>query len=259
MGSIQQARLLTAEEEAELGRRVRSGDGAARRRLVEMNLRLVVSLAKRYRGYGLPFEDLIQEGNLGLIKAVDRFDPERGNRFSTYATWWIRQRIGRALSNNGRVIRVPVYMREKMRKASRGMAELAIDLGREPTDGEIAEMLGWEVEELVAVRSATPDAISLDQPVSTERSDSRVGDHVIDGDASDVPERVLEEIESIQLKKAIDRLPERARVVLVRRYGLDGREPATLAQLATELRISKERVRQLQSEAERLLKFGARA
>ena len=215
-----------------------------------------MSVAKRYRGYGLPFEDLIQEGNIGLMKAVEKFDPDRGFRFSTYATWWIRQAVQRAVADKGRTIRVPVHMTEKIRKVSRAISELAVEREREPSEDDIARRLGWDSEEVRLTMSAMPDATSLDQPVSSEDTASQLGDFIEDERVSDTPDTVMREMETTQLKEAIERLPERARYVLVRRYGLDDREPATLAELGDELDISRERVRQLQREAERILKAG---
>jgi RNA polymerase primary sigma factor len=253
---IDKGELLSHAEEIDLSKRAKAGDKRARQRLVEKNLRLVVSVAKKYRGYGLPFEDLIQEGNIGLMKAVEKFDPDKGFRFSTYATWWIRQAVQRAVADKGRTIRVPVHMGDKMRKMARTYNELSTGWGRDATDEEVAEELGWTVEQVRDVKSAMPDAGSLHQPLSSDEGSSELGDLLEDERASDTPGEVMREMETAGLEQAIERLPERHRYVLRRRYGLDDRDTATLAELSDELDISRERVRQLQREAERRLASG---
>jgi len=233
---------------------VRAGDKKAREKLIEKNLRLVVSVAKKYRGMGLPFGDLIQEGNIGLMKAADKYDPERGWRFATYATWWIRQAVQRAVADKGRTIRVPVHMGEKMRKMARVYYELSAELAREPTDEEIAERIGWDVDRVRDVKSAIPDATSLNRSLSSEEDSSELGDFIEDERESGVASEVVRELERRRLLQSVERLPERQRRLLVRRYGLDGEEPATLANLSEELGVSRERIRQLRREAEGMLR-----
>ncbi len=251
---IDKGKLLTHQEEIDLSKRAKAGEQKARQRLIEKNLRLVISVAKKYRGMGLPFEDLIQEGNIGLMKAVERFEPEMGNRFSTYATWWIRQAVGRAIADKGRTVRVPVHMGEKLRRLAQSRGALASELGREPTDRELAGRLGWAEEETRFALTVAQDTTSLDRPVGTEENAAQMGEFVADERASRVAEEVVERAEKTLLFEALARLPERARHVLVRRHGLDGREPATLRELSEELGVSRERVRQLQREAERRLR-----
>jgi RNA polymerase primary sigma factor len=254
---IGKGKLLTHQEEIDLSKRVKRGDNAARKRLIEKNLKLVVSIAKKSRGLGLSFEDLIQEGNIGLMKAVDKFDPDRGFRFSTYATWWIRQAVQRAVADKGRTIRVPVRIGDKMREMARTYNELWAEMQRAPSDEMVAERLGWSVEDIREVKDAMPGATtSLNQPLTSEEGSSELGELVEDERSSDTPGTVMSGMETSQLGEAVDSLPERYRYVLVRRYGLDGKDPATLAELGDELEISRERVRQLQLQAERVLRRG---
>jgi len=250
---IDKGKLLTHKEEIDLSKRAKAGDEGARQRLIEKNLRLVISVAKKYRGMGLPFEDLIQEGNIGLMKAVEKFDPDRGWRFSTYATWWVRQAVQRAVADKGRTIRVPVHMGDKIRKMARAYNELSAEREREPTDEEVAERLGWTAEQVRDVKGAMPDATSFNQPMSSDSDATEIGELIEDERASEVAGTVIGEMEMDWLAEAVERLPERHRYVLIKRYGLGDEETATLARLSAELGISRERVRQVQREAERML------
>ena len=258
LAKIRRTKLLTHQKEIVLSRRARAGDQRARKKLVESNLRLVVSVAKRYRGMGLPFEDLIQEGNLGLVRAVEKYDPQRGLRFSTYITWWIRQAIGRAVADKGRTIRVPVHMGEKIRKMTRTSNELSAELEREPTDEELAERLEWDVDEVQDVKEVMADASSLNESSGWGDEASEIGEFAEDERASDTAGEVTRKMERTSLREAMERLPEPQRYVLIRRYGLGDREPATLAELHEELKVSRERVRQLQRQAEQMLRVEAR-
>jgi RNA polymerase primary sigma factor len=253
---IDKGKLLTHAEEIDLSKRAKSGDKGAGQRLIEKNLRLVVSVAKKYRGMGLPFEDLIQEGNIGLMKAVEKFDPDRGWRFSTYATWWVRQAVQRAVADKGRTIRVPVHMGDKIRKMARAYNELSAKMEREPTDEEVAERLGWAAEQVRDVKGAMPDATSFNQPLTSDSDATEISELIEDERASEVAGTVIGEMEIDWLAEAVERLPERHRYVLIKRYGLGDEETATLAQLSEELGISRERVRQVQREAERMLAGG---
>src|SRR5919112_758442 len=257
LARIGKGKLLTHQEEIDLSKRAKKGEKAARKRLIEKNLRLVVSIAKKSRGRGLPFEDLIQEGNIGLMKAVGKFDSDRGFRFSTYATWWIRQTIQRAIAEKGRTIRIPAHMGEKMRKMAGTYNELWAELARAPSDEAEAQRRGWSGERIPAGQGGLPDRpTSLNQPLSSDKGSSELGELVEDERSSDTPGTVMSEMETSQLGEAIDRLPERYRYVLVRRYGLDDKDPATLAELSDELGLSRERIRQLQLKAVQVLKSG---
>ncbi len=253
---IDKGKLLTHAEEVDLSKRAKAGDKGARQRLIEKNLRLVVSVAKRYRGQGLPFGDLIQEGNIGLMKAVEKFDPDKGWRFSTYATWWVRQAVQRAVADKGRTIRIPVHRGDKLRKMARVYNELSAEMEREPQDEEVATRLGWPVEDVRDLKGSLWDATSLNQPLGSDPDATEIGELVEDEGASEVAGTVIGEMEMDWLSDAVEGLPERHRRVLIKRYGLGDEEIATLAQLGDELGISRERVRQMQHEAERMLARG---
>ena len=253
---IDKGKLLTHKEEIDLSKRAKAGDKGARQRLIEKNLRLVVSVAKKYRGQGLPFGDLIQEGNIGLMKAVEKFDPDRGWRFSTYATWWVRQAVQRAVADKGRTIRIPVHRGDKLRKMARVFNEISSETEREPKDEEVAGRLGWSVEDVRDLKGSLWDATSLNQPIGSDPDATEVGELIEDERASEVAGTVIGEMELEWLSDAIDSLPERHRHVLAKRYGLGDQETETLAELSDELGISRERVRQLQREAERMLARG---
>ncbi len=243
--------LLTAPQEVELAKKIERGDGLAKQRMIQSNLRLVVSIAKNYRNQGLPFLDLIQEGTLGLIRAVEKFDWRRGYKFSTYATWWIRQAVARALADKARTIRMPVHIVERMQKMNRAERTLWMELGREPTLEEIAEEASLPVEQAREVKAAARASASLDQPVG-EQEDAVFGDFVA-GDEPLPEERVEVSLRSQSLAVALQALPDRERMVLVLRYGLVDEEPKTLEEIGKRLGLTRERVRQIELESLRRL------
>jgi RNA polymerase primary sigma factor len=243
--------LLTAAQEVELAKRIERGDGIAKQTMIQSNLRLVVSIAKNYRNQGLPFLDLIQEGTLGLIRAVEKFDWRRGYKFSTYATWWIRQAVARALADKARTIRMPVHIVERLQKMNRAERILWTQLGREPTLEEIAEEASLPMHQALEVRAAARASASLDQPVG-EQEDAVFGDFVA-GDGPLPEEEVEVSLRSEALAQALSALPERERRVLVLRYGLDDADPKTLEEIGRRLGLTRERVRQIELESLRRL------
>jgi RNA polymerase primary sigma factor len=247
LADVGRHKLLTAHEEVTLAKAIERSDPLAKRRMIESNLRLVVSIAKGYRGLGVPFLDLIQEGTLGLNRAVEKFDWRRGYKFSTYATWWIRQSVQRAVANHARTIRVPVHVVERQQKLGRAARRLEVELGREATKQELAEATGLPLQHVDEALGAAQASVSLNQTVGAD-DEGELGDLFADREAADPFEEAEESLRRQSVRRALDALPERERRILELRFGFEG-EPWTLEAIGHELDLTRERVRQLEGQA----------
>ncbi|HEY3106147.1 MAG TPA: RNA polymerase sigma factor RpoD/SigA [Gaiellaceae bacterium] len=247
LADVGRHKLLTASEEVTLAKRIEKGDLIAKRKMIECNLRLVVSIAKGYRGLGVPFLDLIQEGTLGLNRAVEKFDWRRGFKFSTYATWWIRQSVQRAVANNARTIRVPVHVVERQQKLGRAARRLEVELGRDATKEELAEATGLPIQHVDEALGAASASVSLNQSVGAD-DEGELGDLFADREAIDPFDEAEESLRKQGVRKALDALPERERRILELRFGFEG-DPWTLEAIGHELGLTRERVRQLEGQA----------
>jgi RNA polymerase primary sigma factor len=253
LAEIGRVRLLTHADEIRLAKGIARGDKRCKDKLVEANLRLVVSIAKKYRNRGVSFLDLIQEGNLGLIRAAEKFDHCKGFKFSTYATWWIRQAITRAIADKGRTIRIPVHMVEKVNKFHRTHRRMVQFFGREPTDEEIANELKVPVEEILRLQEISQRSISLETPVGEDDS-SELGDFLEDAASATPTDAVSESLLKLHLREALDELPERERQIIELRFGMKDDRPRTLEEVGREFDITRERVRQIQMKTLNLLR-----